>query len=81
MNISGFTDTKSFDKIQFPIIKTIMNSTLSGGGTIKSNKQKSKEDRINKLRKLKGKKPNIVLPDDEKIPGLIPVKPLPKTKN
>lgn len=66
----------SFDSIQFPTVKRVMASTIGGGGWIKSKKQQLKEDRINKLRKLKGKKPNVNLEKDKYVEGLVSVKPL-----
>ena len=39
-----------------------------GYGPRKSKKQQQKEDRINKLRKLEGKDPDVVLPNDEEGP-------------
>lgn len=59
-----------------PIARKISTTTLGSGGWIKSKKQQLKENRINKLRKIKGKKPNVVLPDDQWVDGLVSVKPL-----
>ena len=66
----------SYNSIAFPIVKKVLSATLAGGGWKKSKKQQLKENRINKLRKINGKKPNIVLPYDEYIDGLVSVQPL-----
>jgi len=66
----------SFNTIVFPTIKRVMSTTISGGGWIKSKKQKLKENRINKLRKVQGLDPNVTLPEDEYVEGLISVQPL-----
>lgn len=66
-----------FSSIAFPIVKKISATTLGGGGGwIKSQKQQLKENRLNKIRKVQGEEPNIILPDDEYVNGLIFVKPL-----
>lgn len=39
-------------------------------------KKQLKEDRINKLKELKGEEPNVVLPDDEEFDGLVSVMPM-----
>lgn len=74
---TGATNT-SFDWSQplLPMVRKINTTSLASGGWIKSKKQQLKENRINKLRKIKGKKPNVVLPDDQWIDGLVSVKPL-----
>lgn len=59
-----------------PIAKRIFSGTIAGGGWVKSKKQQLKENRINKLRKLEGKNPNVVLEKDEYIEGLVSVQPL-----
>lgn len=64
-----------FCSIQFPVVKRVSVSTI-GGGWEKSKKQQLKEDRINKLRKIKGKKPNVSLEKDLWVDGLIPVQPM-----
>jgi hypothetical protein len=66
----------NFNNIQFPIVRQVSATTIGGGGWVKSKKQQLKEDRINKLRKIKGKKPNVKLEKDEWQDGLISVKPL-----
>lgn len=71
-NFSGNT-FNDFSTIQFPIIKRVFSKTLAGGGWIKSKKQQLKENRINKLRELEGKKPNVILPEDEYIDVLVSV--------
>lgn len=69
--------TNSFDLIQFPMVKRVMSATtIAGGGWVKSKKQQLKEDRINKLRKIKGLKPNVVLEKDQWVDGLVSVQPL-----
>ena len=60
----------------FPLVRKVAASTIAGGGTRKSKEQQLREDRLNKLRNLEGKKPNVTLPDDIEIPGLVSVKPL-----
>ena len=65
----------SFDCL-FPIVRRISASTIGGGGMRKSEIQQLKENRINKLRVLDGKIPNVVLPDDEHFGGLISVIPM-----
>lgn len=65
----------SFEVIQFPTVKKISRTTI-GGGWVKSKKQQLKEDRINKLRKIKGLKPNVVLEKDQWVDGLVSVQPL-----
>ena len=68
--------TNNFNLIQFPMVKRVMSATIAGGGTYKSDKQKLKESRINKLRKLQGEDANITLPDDVIVEGLVSVQPL-----
>lgn len=68
-------DPFPFSSFAFPLVKRVMTTTLAGGW-VKSKKQQLKENRINKLRKIKGLKPNIILPDDEYIDGLVAVQPL-----
>jgi hypothetical protein len=70
------TNDNSFESVSFPIIRRVMPSTIAGGGWTKSKKQQLKEDRINKLRKLDGKEPNVILEKDEWIDGLVSVQPL-----
>lgn len=69
-------ESDPFDLIQFPIVRQVQATTLASGGWIKSKKQQQKENRLNKLRKLKGKKPNVKLPNDEYIDGIVSVQPL-----
>lgn len=64
-----------FSDLMFPMVRRVFASTLSGGGSRKSNIQQLKENRINKLRLLEGKKPNVVLPDDVHYDGLVSVTP------
>jgi hypothetical protein len=59
-----------------PVSMRISSQTLAGGGWQQSKKQKQKQDRLNKLRKLQGDEPNVVLPDDEFVDGLVSVQPL-----
>ena len=78
---SGSTPTNSiynwdWSKPLLPIAMKIQATTLGSGGWIKSKKQQLKETRINKLRKIKGKKPNVVLPNDKFIDGLVAVQPM-----
>lgn len=54
----------------------ISPKTIGGGCWIKTKKQQLKENRINKLRKIEGLKPNVILDNDEWEEGLISVKPL-----
>jgi hypothetical protein len=68
--------TNYFETIQFPTIKQVMASTIGGGGWKKSKIQQLKEDRLNKLLKLNGEEPNVVLPNDEYVEGLVQVKPM-----
>jgi hypothetical protein len=70
-----------FQSIVFPMIRRVASATLAGGGTCKSKKQQQKEDRINKLRQLDGKEPNVILPDDDKYDGLVSVQPMSATSN
>ena len=75
---SGITSSQPIDwnTFSFPIVKQFQAITLAGGGWVKSKKQKLKETRINKLRKVIGKKPNVILPNDQFINGLVSVQPL-----
>lgn len=75
---SSVLDSNSgpFDSINFPIVKKVFVSTLGSDGWVKSKKQQLKEDRINKLRQLQGEEPNVILPEDEYVEGLISVQPL-----
>lgn len=75
---TGTTETSAFNWNQplLPMVKRIHATTFGSGGWIKSKKQQLKENRINKLRKIKGEKPNVVLPEDQWIDGLVSVKPL-----
>ena len=75
LNANDYNRT-NFSSIEFPIAKRIMSSTLAGGGMRKSKKQQLKENRINKLKELKGEEPNVVLPDDEEFDGLVSVMPM-----
>ena len=59
-----------------PMAMKISAQTIGMGGTKKSKAQQLRENRLNKLRQIDGKDPNIVLPDDEKVPGLVSVQPL-----
>ena len=75
---SGSTPSQpiDWDTFSFPIARKIQATTIAGGGWVKSKKQQLKESRINKLRKIVGKKPNVVLPNDEYVHGLVSVQPL-----
>jgi hypothetical protein len=75
LNANDYNRT-NFSSITFPIAQRIMSYTLAGGGMRKSKKQQLKEDRINKLKELKGEEPNVVLPDDEEFDGLVSVMPM-----
>ena len=62
-------DEENENKLDFsfpllPMAIKVSAQTLAGGGWQQSKKQKQKQDRLNKLRKLQGDEPNIVLPDD-----------------
>jgi hypothetical protein len=70
------SNSNSFNTIQLPTVKRVMANTIGDGGWVKSKKQQLKEDRINKLRKLKGNKPNVKLEKDEYVEGLVSVQPL-----
>ena len=59
-----------------PVTIRVASKTIAMGGWQQSKKQKQKQDRLNKLRQLKGEEPNVVLPDDEYIDGLVSVQPL-----
>jgi hypothetical protein len=72
--------TDNFDSISFPIVRRVMASTLGGGGWKKSKIQQLKEDRLNKLLKLKGEEPNVTLPNDEYVEGLVKVTPISSPK-
>ena len=72
----SFSNCNSFSSISFPLIRRVQATTLGGGGWIKSEKQKLKEDRINKINKIKGKKFDTILPNDKFIDGLISVIPM-----
>lgn len=72
---SGSTPS-DWNTFSFPIIRKVEATTLAEGGWIKSKKQQLKESRINKLRKIVGKKPNVILPKDEFVHGLVSVQPL-----
>lgn len=74
---TGTTDgfSEHFSSL-LPIAMKVSAHTIGAGGTRKSKAQQLRENRLNKLRQLDGKKPNIVLPDDEKVPGLVSVQPL-----
>ena len=75
-NINSTTGSTDFSSFAFPLVKRIFGGTVVSGGWRKSKKQQLKETRINKLRKIKGKKPNVTLPDDEFVDGLVSVQPL-----
>ena len=59
-----------------PIAMRVAAQTIGMGGWQQSGKQKLKQSRLNKLRKLQGDEPNVVLPDDEFVDGLVSVQPL-----
>jgi len=59
-----------------PIAMRVAAQTIGMGGWQQSKKQKQKQNRLNKLKKLKGEEPNVVLPDDEFVDGLLSVQPL-----
>jgi len=59
-----------------PIAMRIAAHTIAGGGWHQSEKQKLKQNRLNKLRQLQGEEPNVILPDDEFDHGLVSVQPL-----
>ena len=59
-----------------PVAMRVASKTIAMGGWQQSKKQKQKQDRLNKLKQLKGEEPNVVLPDDEFVDGLISVQPL-----
>ena len=59
-----------------PMAMKISAQTIGMGGTRKSEEQQLREDRANKIRQIEGDEPNIVLPDDEDVPGLVSVQPL-----
>ena len=59
-----------------PLSMKVAAQTIGMGGWRQSKKQKQKQDRLNKLKQLKGEEPNVVLPDDEFVDGLISVQPL-----
>ena len=63
-----------------PISIKINAFTSWVGSPCKSKKQQQKQDRINKIRKLEGKKPNVTLPNDS-FDGLISVKPMSAPRN
>ncbi len=74
-------DEENENKMDFsfpllPMSMKVSAQTLAGGGWQQSKKQKQKQDRLNKLRKLQGDEPNVVLPDDEFVSGLVSVQPL-----
>ena len=72
--LSGDSST-DYSPIIFPVIRRLEAKLLGGNTWVKSEKQQLKENRINKLRKVQGKDPNVILPNDEYI-GLVSVKPL-----
>ncbi len=74
--ISGETDGLTPHILSFPIVKRVSASTLGLGSTRKSKEQQLREDRLNKIRQIEGKIPNVILPDDDLTPGLISVKPM-----
>ena len=59
-----------------PVAMRVASKTIAMGGWQQSKKQKQKQDRLNKLRRLKGEEPNVILPDDEFVDGLVSVQPL-----
>lgn len=59
-----------------PIAMKVASHTVGAGGRRKSKAQQLRENRLNKLRQIGGKEPNVVLPDDEEVPGLVSVQPL-----
>lgn len=69
-------NSNSWNNFSFPVAMKVATHTIAGGGWEKSKKQILKENRINKLRKLQGKKDNIILPNDVYVDGLVSVKPL-----
>ena len=70
--------TSSWDSSMplLPVSMRISAKTIGLGGWQQSKKQKLKQSRLNKLRKLNGEEPNVVLPDDEFVDGLLSVQPL-----
>ena len=78
ISFSGSSQNNSINQNQslLPISTRINPFTLASGGWIKSKKQQLKESRINKIRKVQGENPNVILPNDEYIEGLVSVKPM-----
>jgi hypothetical protein len=61
----------------FPTAIKIAARTIGGDGVwVKSKKQQLKENRLNKFRELEGEEPNVILPNDEYVEGIVSVKPL-----
>ena len=74
---SGVTNESSdFSLISFPTVRRVAAATIANGGWYKSDKQKLRESRANKLKVLKGEEPNVVLPDDIFVDGLVSVQPM-----
>lgn len=71
-------DTSSYDPSipLLPMAMRVSAQTIGLGGWQQSKKQKLKQSRLNKLRKLNGEEPNVILPDDEFVDGLVSVQPL-----
>ena len=69
-------NTQNWDFPLLPVAIRVAAHTIAGGGWQQSKKQKLKQDRLNKLRQLQGEEPNVVLPDDEFVDGLVSVQPL-----
>ena len=74
-NNQTVSSTNNFESL-LPIAMRISATTLAGGGTYKSKPQQLREDRLNKLRKIDGQEPNIVLEDNVIVEGLVSVQPL-----
>ena len=74
---SGETNESSdFSLISFPMVRRVTSATLAGGGSYKSKPQQLREDRANKIKVLKCEEPNVVLPDDIIVEGLVSVQPM-----
>lgn len=74
---SGITNgfSKHFSSV-LPIIQKVSAHMIGMGGTKKSEIQQLRENRLNKIRQIEGKNPNVILPDDENVPGLVSVQPM-----
>lgn len=68
-------NTENFPTL-FPMIAKVAARTIAMGGWYKSEIQQLKEDRLNKLKKLIGEVPDVVLPNDKYEEGLVSVQPL-----